>query len=442
MGSIREKSDNKVKKMAATTFQNLSRRDFGRVSMLTLAATVGGGFSKFTSGKPGAATPNIDGYVVKGFEPVLEAFTNNFVNHGDVGAAFSLYHHGERVVDLWGGVTDAESGNNWAEDNIVMVFSSTKGATAACAHLLVERGELDLNAPVSQYWPEFAAAGKEDIPVRWLLSHRVGLPIFDTVVTPEQFLDWDFIVEMLAAQTPAWEPGTTHGYHAGTYGWLVGEIIKRISGKSVGTFFAEEVADPFELDFWIGLPEGEEHRVVPMVSVDLQDEEMDEQAQTDQRRALLEAARDEDSYLARPQTTEPLDPNSRAFRAAEIPAGNGITDARSLARMYASMIGDGVDGKRLLKPETVAYAITEQSNGRDEVLQIPTRFALGFSLNAGSSLLGNEGAFGHSGAGGSLGFADPEAGIAFGYVMNKMQLVAGDDPRTLSLISAVHKSLS
>ena len=426
--------------MAATNLKKLNRREFGQISMTALAATLSGGFPTITRAATKTKT-NIDGYVAKGFEPVLNAFTANFEKHGDVGAAFSLYHQGKKVVDLWGGVTDEESGRPWVEDNIVMVFSSTKGATAICAHLLAERGQLDLDAPVAQYWPEFAAAGKQDIPVRWLLSHRVGLPVFDTVLTPEQFLDWDFAVKTLASQSPAWEPGTTHGYHAGTYGWLVGEVIRRISGKSVGTFFADEVARPLGLDFWIGLPESEEHRVVPMVSVDLQDEELDQQANTEKRRALLDAARDEDSYLSRPQTTEPLDPNTRAFRAAEIPAGNGITDARSLARMYASLIGDGVDGVRLLKRETVETAISEQSNGRDEVLQIPTRFGLGFSLYAESTPLGQEGAFGHSGAGGSLGFADPKAEIAFGYVMNKMQLVAGDDPRTLSLTSAVHKSL-
>ncbi len=424
--------------MARTRLKNLSRRDFGKLSMVAL----GGALAGVSRAGPSDASSSaqIHGEVAPGFEPVRDAFAANFEQHGDVGAAFSLYHRGVKVVDLWGGVADVETGRPWAEDSVILVFSSTKGATAICAHLLAQRGELDLDAPVAEYWPEFAAAGKQDIPVRWLLSHQVGLPVFDNPMTVEDWLAWDPPVQALAAQKPVWEAGTVHGYHAGTYGWLVGEVIRRVSGKSVGTFFADEVAAPLGLDFWIGLPESEEHRVVPMIGIDLQDGEIDEQAQTERRRALLEAAREPDSLLNRPSTTEPLDMNTRAFRAAEIPAGNGVTDARSLARMYASLIGDGVDGVRLLNDETVARASAEASDGRDEVMRIRTRFGLGFSLDMDGSL-GQEGAFGHGGAGGSLGFADPKAEIAFGYVMNKMQLVATDDPRTLNLIAAAHESL-
>ncbi|MCY4014529.1 MAG: serine hydrolase [Gammaproteobacteria bacterium] len=425
--------------MAGTRLTNLSRRDFGRLSMAALGGAVAGAGRVGVAGESAGA--EINGTVAPGFERVRDAFAANFENHGEVGAAFSLYHRGVKVVDLWGGVADPETGRPWAEDSIVMVFSSTKGATAVCAHLLAQRGDLDLDAPVATYWPEFAAAGKEDIPVRWLLSHRVGLPIFDEPITVEEFLAWEPPVETLAAQSPVWEPGTTHGYHSGTYGWLVGEVVRRISGKSLGTFFADEVAGPLGLDFWIGLPESEESRVVPVIAVDLADGAMDEQALTDRRRDLLAASRDPDSLLAKPATTGPLDPNSRAFRAAELPAGNGVADARSLARMYASLIGDGVDGLRLLNDETIARATTEQSNGRDGVLQVQTRFGLGFELNLPNNHLGQEGAFGHSGAGGSLAFADPNAEIAFAYVMNQMQLVASDDPRTLSLIAAVHESL-
>jgi len=407
--------------------------------MLALGGAVVGTGRVAIGGESGGT--QINGTVAPGFERVREAFAANFEKHGEVGAAFSLYHRGVKVVDLWGGVADPESGRPWAEDSIVMVFSSTKGATAVCANLLAQRGELDLDAPVATYWPEFAAADKEDIPVRWLLSHRVGLPIFDDPITVEEFLAWEPPVKTLAAQSPVWEPGTTHGYHSGTYGWLVGEVVRRVSGKSLGTFFADEVAGPLGLDFWIGLPESEENRVVPVIAVDLSDGAMDEQALTERRRDLLAASRDPDSLLAKPATTGLLDPNSRAFRAAELPAGNGIADARSLARMYASLIGDGVDGMRLLNDETIARATTEQSNGRDEVLQVQTRFGLGFELNLPNDHLGQEGAFGHSGAGGSLAFADPKAEIAFAYVMNQMQLVASDDPRTLSLIAAVHESL-
>ena len=424
--------------MAGRCLKNLSRRDFGRLSMVALGGALAGTSRAALSDE--SPTAQIGGTVAPGFERVRNAFAANFEQHGDVGAAFSLYHRGVKVVDLWGGVADVETGRPWVEDSIVLVFSSTKGATAICAHLLAQRGELDLDAPVARYWPEFAAGGKQDIPVRWLLSHRAGLPVFDKPLTIEEFLAWEPPVKALAAQSPVWEAGTAHGYHAGTCGWLVGEVIRRISGKSVGTFFADEVAGPLGLDFWIGLPESEESRVVPIIAVDLQEGEMDQQAVTQKRRDLLEAARDPDSLLNKATTTTPLDPNTGDYHAAEIPAGNGITDARSLARMYASLIGDGVDGVRLLSDETVENASAEESNGRDEVLQIATRFGLGFSLDQEGSL-GQEGAFGHSGAGGSLGFADPKAGISFGYVMNKMQLVAGDDPRTLTLIAAAHESL-
>ncbi len=425
--------------MAEAHLRGLSRRAFGRVSM----AALGGALVCTSRAEQGdePSSARINGEVAPGFERVRDAFAANFEKRGEVGAAFSLYHRGAKVVDLWGGVADEASGRPWAEDSVVMVFSSTKGATAVCTHLLAQRGELDLDAPVAEYWPEFAAAGKQDVPVRWLLSHRVGLPVFDSPLTPEEFMAWVPPVEALQAQRPVWEPGTTHGYHAGTYGWLVGEVVRRIAGKSLGTFFAEEVAAPLGLDFWIGLPDSEESRVVPIIEIDLQDLAVDDQALTKRRRDLLDAARDPDALLNRPATTGPLDPNSRAFRAAENPAGNGIADARSLARMYASLIGDGVDGVRLLDDETVARATAEQSNGRDEVLQVQTRFGLGFELNLPHGHLGQEGAFGHSGAGGSLGFADPKAEIGFGYVMNKMQMVASDDPRTLSLIAAVHESL-
>lgn len=424
--------------MAGPRLTNLTRRDFGRLSILAL----GGAVASRAWAAPGDESGSqIHGEVAPGFERVRDAFAANFEKHGEVGAAFSLYHRGKKVVDLWGGLADVETGRPWAEDSIVMVFSSTKGATAICAHLLAQRGELDLDAPVAEYWPEFAAGGKQDIPVRWLLSHQVGLPVFDSPLTPEEFLAWEPPVKALAAQSPVWEPGTTHGYHAGSYGWLVGEVVRRITGRTLGTFFADEVAGPLGLDFWIGLPESEESRVVPMIEIDLQEGSVDEQALTERRRDLLDASRDPDSLLARPSTTGPVNPNTRAFRAAELPAGNGIADARSLARMYASLIGDGVDGVRILNEETVTRATAEQSNGRDAVLQIQTRFGLGFELNLPHGHLGQEGAFGHSGAGGSLGFADPKAEIAFGYAMNKMQLVASDDPRTLSLIAAVHESL-
>ena len=325
------------------------------------------------------------------------------------------------------------------------MFSTTKGATAACAHLLAQRGELDFDAPVSEYWPEFKAEGKEQLPVRWLLSHRAGLPVVDRTLTPEEVLAWDPIVEALAGQRPAWEPGTAHGYHALTYGWLVGEVVRRISGRSLGRFFAQEIAEPLQLEFWIGLPQEHERRVSRLVELprlSAAPAELDLSSLPEPMRELAAAFLDPDSVTNRALNvaSPPLNYNSREVHAAEVPAANGICTARALARLYAGLTGD-VDGVRILTPETVAAATVEQSNGRDNVLLVPTRFGLGYFLPSTFSPMAGPASFGHAGAGGSLGFADPETGVAFGYVMNKMQQNLAADPRTLSLIEAVKSSI-
>lgn len=397
----------------------------------------------------------VHGEVARGFGGVKDAFAKNFDEHHDLGAAFSVYHRGKKVVDLWGGLADAETNRPWAKDSLQLVFSSTKGATAICANLLAERGELDMDASVTKYWPEFGAAGKVNIPVRYLLSHQVGLPWIPPL-TLQESLTWEAPIRALEAQPPAWEPGTAHGYHLGTFGWLVGEVIHRITGKTPGTFFAEEVAAPLDLEFWIGLPESEEHRMTTVQSVDPRFDPLgDPESMTESQRNMIAASQQPDSLLSLSMQVLPpdTDPNSRAFHAHEQPAGNGITTARSLARMYASLVGDGVDGVRTLSEQTVKHASAEQAGGIDKVVAMPTRFGLGFVLNwpiapgfpeyaALGGSLGNEGAFGHNGAGGSLGFADPVAGFSFAYVMNQMHVVTGgDDPRTLSLIKAIHEAI-
>ena len=210
----------------------------------------------------------IHGDVAPGFEKVRDAFQKNFDEGKEIGAAFSAYHRGTKVVDLWGGIADEESGKPWEQDTIILVFSTTKGATAICANKLAQDGLLDVDAPVVEYWPEFAANGKQDVPVSYLLSHQAGLAWIDGEMTTEEALSWDPVVAALAAQKPSWEPGSQHGYHATTYGWLVGEVIRRITGKSVGTYFHEQVASPLGLDFWIGLPAEYESRVAmltPMI---------------------------------------------------------------------------------------------------------------------------------------------------------------------------------
>ncbi|HET6795415.1 MAG TPA: serine hydrolase domain-containing protein [Acidimicrobiales bacterium] len=389
----------------------------------------------------------VEGTVEPGFEAVREAFEANFERHGEVGAAFSLYHRGRQVVDLWGGVADETTGRTWDEGTLQLVFSTTKGATAVCALLLAQRGELDLDAPVSAYWPEFKEAGKADVPVRWLLSHRVGLPTVDVKLSPAEAMAWEPVVEALASQRPYWEPGSAHGYHALTYGWLVGEVVRRISGRSLGTFFAEQVAAPLGLDFWIGLPADQEDRVSRLIEMNIGGGQLPEGFDIDQlpeeARALVRAFTDPDSLSLRALmlTDPPISWNSREAHAGEAPAANGICTARSLARMYASLVGD-VDGVRLLGPGTVASATTTQSEGPDRVLIQPTRFGLGFMLNSQFSPLLAEGSFGHAGAGGSLGFADPAAEVGFGYVMNKMQQNLAGDPRTVGLVDAVRRSIA
>ena len=384
----------------------------------------------------------IGGSVEAGFEAVAEAFEANFAEHGEVGAATSVYVGGRKVVDLWGGVADRATGAPYGEDTLQLVFSTTKGATAACANLLAQRGELDMDAPVSTYWPEFKEAGKADIPVRWLLCHKAGLPYVDAVLTLEETLAWDPVIRALEAQPPVWEPGTAHGYHATTYGWLVGEVVRRITGKSLGTFFADEIAGPLGLEFWIGLPEAEHHRVAPLVTWGRpKDPAMAE---------LLDQFMGPDTLLGKALgapsgvfSSEMDVWNRPDVWAAEIPAANGVTNARSLARMYAGLCGpvEGAPAAPLLSPEQIAAASVTQTTGADQVLYLETTVGLGFWTASPFAPYGGARALGHGGAGGSLGFMDPEHGIGFGYVMNRMMQNLSGDPRTRTLVAAVYAAI-
>jgi len=388
----------------------------------------------------------IGGFAKPGFEAVEDAFRANFDVHGDVGAAFCLYARGEPVVDLWGGVSDVRSGRAWEEDTLQLVFSTTKGVAAICTHLLAQGGGLDLDAPVAAVWPEFAAGDKDRVTTRDLLAHRVGLPVVEGTITPDEALAWDPVVERLAAQTPIWEPGTAHGYHALTYGWLVGEVVRWATGRSLGAFLADEVAGPLGLELWIGLPEAEESRVSTLIGSEwtvgatLSDELL--ASLPEEVRALVIAFSDPEgvSQRALTVTTPAMDWNSRAVHAAEVPAANGIATARSLARLYAACVGE-VDGIRLLDRDTVEDATRTQSDGPDQVLMVPTRFGSGFFLPSSFSPLFGPTSFGHAGAGGSLAFADAERALGFGYVMNRMQQNLAGDPRTLALIDGIKRSL-
>jgi len=379
----------------------------------------------------------IDGLVTAGWEPVADAFARNF-EFGDVGAACCVVVDGAPVVDIVGGRADAHVAPEWRHDTLAVVFSTTKGATAACANLLVARGELDPDAPVADYWPEFAANGKEHVLVRHVLSHSAGLPVVEGDFTLEQSLAWSPIVEQLARQAPRWEPGTAVGYHMRTYGWLTGELIRRITGTTVGAFFRAEIADPLGLDWWIGLPESEEPRVAPVIPpVTSDDPEV---------RALMDAVMAPGTMLG-DALTGPAGHfhydemwNTRALHECELPSSNGVASAAAVARMYASLVTE-VDGVRILDDDAIARATTMQIEGTDLVIGAPMRYGLGFSLGDAVSSAARPSAFGHSGAGGSLGFADPEHRFGFGYVMNRMQVGLAEDRRPRNLVRAVYRVL-
>lgn len=360
------------------------------------------------------------------FAEVREEFERNFSERGDVGASVCVVVEGETVVDLWGGVADPESGAPWQEDMITVVMSMTKAATALCAHILADRGELDIDLPVAHYWPEFAQNGKEQIPVRMLLNHQAGLPGFRQPIPAGKPYDWEYMVSRLAVERPFWEPGRQYGYHSVTFGWLVGEIVRRVSGKSLGTFFRDEVAEPLGLDFWIGLPENERPRAVRLLP---------------RREAVRQTTGI--SELTEVVVSSGVDEagdwwNTPAAHAAELPASGGITNARAAARMYAALsLGGMLAGVRLVSPETVERMSRVQSLlVADALGDITAPFALGFMQASPASGFPRT-RFGHEGAGGSNGFADPAARLGFGYVMNQMS----ETPRALELCAATYRSL-
>ena len=386
---------------------------------------------------------NVDGICDPRFSPVRDAFRENFASRGELGAAVAVSIDGRIVVDLWGGVADKVSGRPWTRDTTVVVFSCTKGATALCAHVLAGRGQLDLDAPAARYWPEFAAAGKETIPVRMLLNHQSGLAAIDQPLPAHALYDWDTVATAVAAQAAQWEPGIAHGYHAVTFGWLVGEVVRRISGRSLGGFFRDAVAGPLGLDFWIGLPEALEARVAPIRMAPL----------TGETTPLMRALADRGSLISKAFMNPPglmtaRQVNARVLHAAEVPAANGIATARALAGMYAPLACGGRSGSvELVDRDTLHAMAMVQSEGNDRILLIPTRFASGFMKSidnrpGDSAILGpNPEAFGHAGAGGSIGMADPVPHVALGYVMNQLGPGVLLNARGQALIDALYACL-
>jgi CubicO group peptidase (beta-lactamase class C family) len=374
------------------------------------------------------------------FAPVVEAFVRNFHERDEVGASLCLSVDGTTVVDVWGGSADPDAGRAWESDTVSVVHSCTKGATALCAHLLADRGLLDVEAPVAEVWPEFARGAKAAATVRMMLDHSVGVPVFRAPVARGEMYDWDRVVARLEAEEPFWEPGTRNGYHMINFGWTVGELVRRVSGRSLGRFFAEEIAGPAGIDFWIGLPEEIEPRVAPMIPyVRRKGEPLGAFA--------LAVVQDRTSVPAFAiANMAGVSMNSRAAHAAEIGGGGGITNARGLAGMYRPL---SLGGGGLVSVETLERmrAVSVATNC-DATLQLATRFALGFMVSMDnrakaekdSVVLGDR-AFGHVGAGGSIGFADIDHALSFGYSMNRMGPGILLNERGQSLVDATYEVL-
>lgn len=381
----------------------------------------------------------IEGTCEARFARVREAFAQNFARASETGASLAVTLDGRMVVDLWGGWADKARTRPWTRDTIVNVYSTTKGLTAICAHRLAAEGRLDFDAPAALYWPEFAAGGKESITVRQLLNHRAGLPAIRKPLRPEDLYDWSTMTAALAEQEPWWEPGSRHGYHAITFGYLVGEVVRRITGETVGGYFRDEIARPLGIDAHIGLDARHDERVAQMIGAP--------PPAPGEFNLFAEAAKHPESITARtfmnPLVLSMAIVNSRRWRGAEIPAANGHTNARALARLYGALARGGeIDRVRVMGARQLSACCEEESFGRDEVLMISTRFSTGFMLSQPGEELGpNPRTFGHPGAGGSLGFADLDAKIGFGYAMNRMGGAILLDPRAKALIAAVYESL-
>jgi len=384
-----------------------------------------------------SATPPaapVSGICDPDFAGVREAFANNFAQHGEPGAAVAVSLGGRAVVDIWGGWKDKARLQPWQRDTIVNFFSVSKALCTICALRLVEQGRLDLDAPVARYWPEFAAAGKDAVTTRQILSHRAGLPAIREALPAGAMLDWDVTTAALARTPPWWEPGTAHGYHVNTFGFLVGEIVRRVSGKTIGTMLREEIAAPLGADVHIGLPVSEHARVAEYL--------WPETPAASQGMPGPDELMRWNTYWNPQGLSGGGYVNTPVWRSAEVPSTNGHGNARGVARVYAALANGGeIDGVRILSQAMLSAATIEHSSGHDLVNQRPSRFGLGFQLTQPERPLGpNPGAFGHFGAGGSLGYCDPQAGIAFAYVTNDMG-PRWQNPRNRALIDAVYASL-
>jgi CubicO group peptidase (beta-lactamase class C family) len=381
----------------------------------------------------------VDGWVDEGFGDVLDVFTANFVERGDLGAGCCAFVGGRPVVDLWGGIADRSSGRRWTGDTAAVIFSCSKGLVALLAYLLVQDGRLDLDSPIARYWPEFAQNGKDRITLRQAMSHRAGLPAPDVDLTRASVLAWDPVVRVLERQRPDFEPDAGHLYHAMTYGWLVGEVIRRITGLTPGRYFRERVGDRLGLRTWIGLPPDRADESAWM-EPPLPDEDSAaarETARLAEESRVVERSLSMGGAFGFPVEGGIVSFNDPAIQAGEIPAANGISTARSLARLYAACV-TAIDGPPLLWPTSIEDALRVQAEG-PQLSGLPddgARWGTGFQLASPPSqpMLGAA-SFGHAGAGGQLGFADAEAGVGFAYLSNQMG--GYGDARARSLTAAL-----
>ena len=422
----------------------------------------------------------ISGFAAEGFEGVREQFEKNFAKRGEVGGSVAVVRDGEYLVDLWGGWASDSRTRPWEADTIVNVWSTTKGLVAMCAHILIDRRQLELDAPVASYWPEFAQAGKEDITVRQLLSHRSGLMGWEEPIPPEDMFNWEKLCEMLAATEPFWEPGTASGYHMRTFGHLVGEVVRRIDGRPIGQFLREEISEPLQADLFIGVPEEDHHRVADLSHIpdDSNNKEgSQEDGQGNSHRNNQESSSPDDVTaestdmslnIASEAADETADSdsefaftdrmirslsgpeiglekaNSAEWRCGAFPSSNGHANARGIAAAYGTIAAGGVFGEtRIFSPAAAERMREAQPTGRDKIIGAvspQTTWGMGFMVNTPPAYGPNPRAFHHGGIGGSLGFCDPDAGFGFGYAMNAMGSPL-EDRRAFSLLHAVYKSL-
>jgi CubicO group peptidase (beta-lactamase class C family) len=388
----------------------------------------------------------VNGYVDSKFQAVADAFIENFSRHDELGASCCVRVGEETVVDLWGGYTSIDKNQPWQEDTISVVFSCTKAMTALCAHLLIERGQLELKEYVATYWPEFAQNGKDKITVEMLLNHSSALPAFKQPIKPNGYDDWDYMVKRVEQEEPFWLPGSRSSYHMISFGWTVGELIRRVSGMSLGQFFDQEFAQPLQADFWIGLPDDKANRVAPVTMAPIDEA----QPMSD---FMIDIVNDPNStsHLAL-LNSGGHNANSADTLRAEIGGAGGVSNARAMAKLFAPLANDGVaNGKRYLSGKTIKkMSKVSTATMLDATLLVPTRFALGFMKsmdnrdckpgNRDSFIVGDH-AFGHVGAGGSTVFADPDNKLSFAYTMNLMGTGILLNQRGQKLIDATYQSM-